>query len=379
MQRPAFQLVTTSKQWRECLQHLQQYSSLAIDLEANSMFAYREQVCLIQVSTPDQDYILDPLAEFDLAELGTIIADPPVEKIFHAAEYDLILMKRQYGWELNGLFDTMWAARILGYQRFGLANLLEEFYNIKLDKRHQKSDWCRRPLSPEQLQYACYDTHFLFQLRDKLAAELVSAGRWDEAQEIFDAQSQIQISPNGFDPDDFWSVNGVQDLTRQQQAVLKALNIFRDQEARRRDLPLFKVFSNRTMLDLAGSTPSNHRELAAVHGMSHGQIRRYGQALLQVIAEGLQAPPPVAPKRPKRQPDVVVFRYEKLHTWRKHRAQQRGVESDVIISRDALWEIAQKNPKTVDELGELENVGDWRSTTYGAEIIELLKRANGGK
>ena len=351
MQRPTFQLIKTDGQWQTCLGHLRQYPSLAIDLEANSMFAYREQVCLIQVSTPEQDFILDPLAEFDLHELGEIIADTAVEKIFHAAEYDLILMQRQYGWELNNLFDTMWAARILGYQRFGLASLLEEFYDVKLNKRYQKSDWCRRPLTQEQLEYACYDTHFLFQLRDRLARELEEAGRWEEAQEIFAAQTQITLPDNGFDPDDFWSINGVQHLSRQQQAVLKALAIYRDQEARRRDLPLFKVFSNRTMLDLARQTPRQMRELDEIHGMSQGQTRRYGQALLGVIAEGLAAPPPARPGGAKRQPDAVMARYDRLHTWRKERARDRGVESDVIVSRDALWEIARSNPQTVAELG----------------------------
>jgi ribonuclease D len=379
MQRAAFEVITTAEQWQACLGQLRQHATLAIDLEANSMFAYREQVCLIQVSIPEQDYILDPLADFDLDELGRIIADPAREKIFHAAEYDLILMQREYGWELNGLFDTMWAARILGYDRFGLASLLEQFYDIKLDKRFQKSDWCRRPLSPEQLRYASFDTHYLFQLRDRLASELVAAGRWQEAQEIFAAQTQIDIPQNGFDPDDFWSINGTQKLSRQEQAVLKALNIYRDQEARRRNLPLFKVFSNRTLLDLASQKPSNNHELALVHGMSQGQVRRYGAKLLQVIEQGLQDKPPAYPKRQKRQPDIVVARYDRLHSWRKERARARGVESDVIISRDALWEIARSNPQSVEELSQLENLGDWRTDTYGAEIVALLQRVNAGQ
>lgn len=373
MKLPLFKPVTKPSEWFDCLDRLQVEPSLAIDLEANSMFAYRESVCLIQISTPTQDYIVDPTADLDLTGLGELVTDPTIEKIFHAAEYDLILLKRQYGWELNNLFDTMWAARILAYQRFGLASLLEQFYDIRLNKRYQKSNWCKRPLDPEQLAYAQHDTHFLFQLRDRLARELSEMGCEEEAAEVFAAQTQIRLNDNSFNPDSFWSMNGARDLTRQQQAILKALNIFRDQEARRRDQPLFKIFNERTMLELARSSPRNMDEMARVHGMTRGQIRRYGRPLLQVIAKGKKARPPDYPRRKqKRQPEVVVTRYDKLRNWRKERAKIRGVESDVILSRGALWEIARTNPQNRDELDQLDSIGSWRCATYGEEILNVL-------
>ena len=163
MNLPPHKYIAAPRDWQDCLQKLQSESQLAIDLEANSMYAYRERVCLIQVSTTTQDYLIDPLTDLDLSGLGELIADPSVEKIFHAAEYDLILLKREYDWELNSLFDTMWAARILGYPRYGLANLLGDLFQVKLNKRYQKSNWCRRPLSRAQRTYAQLDTHFLFQ------------------------------------------------------------------------------------------------------------------------------------------------------------------------------------------------------------------------
>ncbi len=336
------------------------------------MYAYREQVCLIQMTIPGQDYIIDPVADIDLSGLGDIIADPAVEKIFHAAEYDLILMKRQYGWELNNLFDTMWAARILGYEGYGLAGMLEQVYGVKLDKRFQKSNWCRRPLSPEQLAYARLDTHYLPQLRDHLAEELARDGRLEEAAEIFAEQTEINLSNNEFDPEGFWSINGRKDLSLQQLAVLRELTIFRDQEARRRNQPVFKVFGNRTLIELAQVVPRNTREMRQVHGMSSGQIKRYGAALLRVIEKGLQAPPPVRPKRPKRPSEQVTNRYEKLRLWRKNRAIERGVESDVIISREAMWQIARQNPQSVEKLAQIDAVGEWHCREYGAEIIRLL-------
>lgn len=372
MRLPPHHLIITSADWQACLAKLEREPRIAIDLEANSMYAYRERICLIQISIPTQDYIIDPVKSLDLSGLGRILADTAVEKIFHAAEYDLLLLKREYGWELNNLFDTMWAARILGYKQYGLANLLENLYGLKLDKQYQKSNWCKRPLSPQQLAYAQHDTHHLLQLRDRLAAELSTTGREVEAREIFMDQSRVTPGNHDFDPDNFWSIHGVQELTGQQRAILKAINVFRDQEAQRRDQPLFKVFSDRTMLELAQQAPKRLDDLRQIYGMSTGQIQRYGWQILRVIQEGQDAPVPSQPQRPARPPDDVLNRYEKLHTWRKQCAQKRGVESDVILSRETLWAIARHNPRSASELAQLDEMSQWRCQTYGDDIIKLL-------
>ncbi len=373
MKLPDYQLICKSHEWQACLLRLKAEPRLAIDLEANSMFAYREKICLIQISIPDQDFILDPLAPIDLEPLGEIIADPAVEKILHASEYDLILMKREYDWELQNLFDTMWAARILGYKRYGLANLLDQFFEVKLNKRYQKSNWCQRPLSDAQLAYAQHDTHFLFRLRDLLSAEITSAGRETEAAEIFAQLTQVVLPHTDFDPDSFWQINGVQHLSKRQQAVLKEVHIFRDKEARRRNQPLFKIFNNRTALELAQELPRNQDDLHHIYGMTNGQVRRYGDKVLTAIKRGLNAPLPAYPRRHQRPPEAVLIRYEQLHNWRKQRARARGVESDVIISRDALWQIARQNPQSIEALSQLEGVGDWRCATYGSEILQVLQ------
>ncbi|MCB8986835.1 MAG: ribonuclease D [Ardenticatenaceae bacterium] len=369
---PPHHLITAQTDWQDCLAALKQEPRIAIDLEANSMYAYRERVCLIQISIPSQDYIIDPVAKVDLSGLGELLADTAVEKVFHAAEYDLILLKREYEWELNNLFDTMWAARILGYKQYGLASLLKKIFDLKLDKQYQKSNWCRRPLSPAQLAYAQHDTHHLLQLRDYLHAELQAANRLVEAQEIFLEQTKVQPGNHEFDPDSFWSIHGVHELSGEQRAILKAINIYRDQEAQKRNQPLFKIFGDRTMIELARQTPKSFGELQQVYGMSSGQIRRYGKQLLQLIADNQDAAPPRQPKRPSRPPDDVLCRYEKLHNWRKHRAQKRGVESDVILSRETLWAIARQNPRSTEELAQLAEIGAWRCQAYGDDIIKLL-------
>jgi len=372
---PSHIFIDTAQDWQACLKKLIQEPRLAVDLEANSMFAYRERVCLIQISTASQDYIIDPEANLDLSGLGEIFADPTVEKVFHAAEYDLLLLKKAYGWELKNLFDTMWAARIIGHKRYGLASLLAALYDIHLDKRFQKSNWCKRPLSTDQLQYAQLDTHYLLRLRDDLDKKLQEMGRREEADIIFAEQCLVTPKDNGFSPNDFWSINGVNDLNEQQQAILKALTIFRNEEAERRDMPLFKIFGERTLLELAANQPQSLTQLGHVYGMSHRQVRRYGRTLLQIIAQAKNDPPPEPPPRGKRPPDQVLHRYEELRLWRKEKGKKRGVESDVIISRDALWTLARECPQTLDALAKLPLVGQWRAKKYGEEILAVLKEA----
>ncbi|HUM72357.1 MAG TPA: ribonuclease D, partial [Chloroflexota bacterium] len=269
-------LVTSERAWQECLARLQTELRFGIDLEANSMYAYRERVCLIQITIPAQDYIVDPTAVTNLDGLGQLLANPAIEKIFHAAEYDLMLLKRQYQWQCANLFDTMWAARILGYERYGLGNLLQELYGVEQNKKYQKANWCKRPLTPDLLKYAQLDTHYLLQLRDHLAEQLAAQNRLEEALEIFADQTKVAPNAQTFDPDGFWGISGAYDLTRQQQAVLKALYAFRDQQAERSNLPLFKVMSDRTLLEIARSCPATLRDLHKIHGMSEGQVRRYG-------------------------------------------------------------------------------------------------------
>lgn len=368
--------VDRGKTLHQMVSDLTQYPILSVDTESNSLHAYREQVCLIQFSTTEEDYLVDPLALDDLSELGPIFADPAIEKIFHAAEYDLICLKRDFSFEFANLFDTMMAARILGRTAVGLGALLEQEFGIQTDKRYQRANWGQRPLPPAQMAYARMDTHYLLPLRNRLRAELIESGRWELAQEDFRrgcAASTPVADPieNGH----CWHISGSQDLTPQQLAVFQELCAYRDQQAEAANLPLFKVMSNQVLLEIARLCPTDLMGLESVNELSMRQIQRHGHQLLRAVRQGLNAPPLHRPV--SRRPDEkFLIRLDALRNWRKETARQIGVESDVVLPRDLLYTLAERNPSQEGEIGELMQDTPWRLRHYGGDILRILKNGH---
>jgi ribonuclease D len=350
---------------------------VGLDTESNSLYACREQVCLIQLSTRERDYLIDPLV-VDVVPLGALTADPKIEKVFHAAEYDVMCLRRDFGFRFAGLFDTMLAARILGRESFGLAAMLKELFGIRVSKGGQRANWGRRPLTRSLMRYAQTDTHYLLPLRDRMHAELAQAGRLEEAREAFDEVAHAEWKAAEFDPNDFWKINGAFDLSPCSRAVLRELYIFRQEQAQLHDRPPFKVMGDATLSDLARRLPRSMGEVADAYGMTVAQVRRYGKGVLCAVERGLASDPPRSPDRSNHVSHVVLERYEALHAWRKRRAATRGVLSDVIVSRDALWELAQVAPRTPDQLANLRSLGPWKRKTYGQEILRVLESVDGG-
>lgn len=349
---------------------------VGIDTESNSLHAYRERVCLIQFSTLAADYIVDPIGLPDLSPLAPFFANPGQQKVFHAAEYDVICLRRAFRFECTNIFDTMSAARTLGWPQVGLAAILDTHFGVRLNKKHQRADWKRRPLTPEQLDYARLDTHYLVALRDKQLQALTESGRWREAHEEFARLARLGSDSDhaGPDPTSFWRVNGARDLTSTQAAVLQALFAYREQQAEHMDRPPFKVMGEATLMELARRAPRHAEELQGVPGMTPEQVHRHAHGVLHAIQEGLHAPAQRAPQA-DRESDEVRDRYDRLHTWRKERARARGVESDVILPRTALWDLARRPPRTHGELAHITDFGPWRREMYGEEILALLSRA----
>jgi ribonuclease D len=353
------------------LSALRDLPRIGVDTESNSLYVYRERVCLLQISTPDQDYLVDPFKLPDLSGLKTVFENPRMEKVFHAAEYDLICLRRDFGFRIRGLFDTHAAARSLGIKEYGLNALLIAEFGVKLDKTMQRANWGKRPLPDRQIEYARFDTHYLIPLRDRLAERVYSAGYQDELRDEFERLENLpELESEEPDGDPFWRLRGMQELAPAQRAVLLSLFEWRENEAQKMDRPPFHILPVEVMTKLAREAPNSLADLAN-SGLNEHNAKQYGKSILQAVERGKTLPPPKH-NRNGGMDDQSQARLEALRKWRKKRAEARGVESDVILCRDAMFRIARHSPQSIAALSEIPGVGAFRLKTYGAEILAAL-------
>jgi ribonuclease D len=345
------------------------WTRVAVDTESNSLHAFREQLCLIQFSTPQTDYLVDSLALDDLSPLASIFANPRIEKIFHAAEYDLICLKRDFEITAANIFDTMQAARILGYKQVGLDSILTEKLGIILNKKYQKADWGERPLSREMLNYARLDTHHLLNLCDCLQIELQERGRWELAREEF--VRLAQGNANGKAEIQAWQrVKGAQKFSDRQLTILQELCAWREKQARHMNRPPFKVIDDKRLVAITQTLPQTLDDLAAL-GLTGRQIHIYGDEILQGVRRGKQTPL-ISRPRTLRPNQAFIDRLNALSDWRKTAGLKIGVESDIILPKNWMHLIAERNPKIFHDLAALMPHAPWRLEQYGEEILKVL-------
>jgi len=357
------------------LERLLQAERVGVDTESNGFYAYFERVCLVQLAVDGDDYVVDPLAVPDLSGLGEVFASPHVEKVFHAAEFDLISLKRDYGFRFANLFDTMIAARILGWKRYGLGSILEERFGVRQDKRFQRADWGQRPLTPAHLEYARLDVHYLPALRDLQHEALVRRGRWEKAREAFARLAEVPGEARTFDLEGYLRLPGARDLTPRQLHVLRALYRYRDGEARCLDRAPFRVLPDRTLVALSQACPRDEQDLARIPGLTPHLRRQFGRSLLEVVRQALREELP-EPQHGTSGPldRTVKDRYEALREWRREVARAEGVEPDVVLSNQVLWELAVRCPATSEELAQVPGLSPWDRKEYGQDLLALLRR-----
>ena len=366
------QLITRPADLEALTQELLRQPVIAVDTESNSLYAYREQVCLVQFSTPEADTLVDPLALADLSPLAPVFADPNIEKVFHAAEYDIICLKRDFGFEFANLFDTLVAARILGRKHVGLGAILQAEFGVAQDKRFQRANWGARPLPQDHLHYAVQDTRYLIPLRERLAEQLQQAGYWELAQEDFRRLCWIENHQNN-DEDVWWRIPHANELTPQQAAVLQELCDYRDQVASAINRPRFKVIGSQTLHAIAQHCPGRQDDLRRLPGMTPPQIHRHGRAILQAVQRGLDHEPLQLP-RPPRPDERYLLRLEALRSWRKQVAGSLGVESDVVLPKDLMQALAEQDPRGPNTIPEVLANSPWRLQRFGAQLERLLRK-----
>ncbi len=367
---PPATLVTAREHLEEIAAELRHEPRIAIDTESNGFYAYQERVCLVQITSSREDIVIDPIAFKDLSSLGPIMADPAIEKVFHAGEYDILCLKRDYDFAFANLFDTMIASRLLGAKELGLAALIARHFGVTLSKKLQRADWGQRPLTEEHLRYAQMDTHYLFALSDILKSQLKEKKRQDDAVEAFARLAAIQPSVKVFDPDGFWKIKGRHKLTSRQVAVLKELYLLREQRSQSMDRAPFRVMPEMLLLRLAEETPGSMDTLSRLRGMTPYLLRRFGHAVLAAISHGQAAEPPVEPPRGGHRSSHRERRlFEDLRQWRKLQAGLEGVEPVVVLETEAL----RKLSRAADGSDPLTFLSDLKRQRYGDALRNLLR------
>lgn len=350
--------------------------AIAVDLEADSFHHYREKVCLLQVSIPGTDFVIDTLAISSMAPLGALLEDPDQVKVLHGADYDVVSLKRDYGIAIRGLFDTMIAAQFLALPRLGLADLLASTFAVELDKSYQRHDWARRPLLPVHLDYARGDTHWLLALREVLQYRLERAGWSAAVAEECRLLEQREWQGRSPDPGDFLRVKGANGLDEVGYRVLRALYEYREEQGRMMDRPVFKVIPDRVLAVVARHRPTDLDGLGALVRKSSALMRQHGQGLVAAVAAGIadDRPLPDAPARKKGRTSGSANAHvvEKLKTWRSRRMVTDRLPPAVVAPNALLRELARVLPSRLEDLDAVPELRRWQAERYGPELLEIV-------
>ena len=348
---------------------------IALDTEGASFHRFVDRIYLLQLSTRERHAVIDPLPIGAPGGLGALMENPAVQIVFHDADYDLRLLQQDYGWKTRNIFDTRIAAQLLGYTAFGLAALLERFFDVKLDKKHQRADWSMRPLTGDMLDYAAQDTRFLLALRDTMAAELERMGRMEWAKEEFALLEGTRWTDEAPGMS-FLKLKGARDLSRRELAVLRELVPWRDSVAGILDRATFRVLGNEQLLDIARTQPQTKEALGRIKGMPRAILEQRGAELLEAVRRALAVPDAELPKFPRaarwdRDPEFDS-RVSALKTARDAAAKRLELDPGVLCSRDRMEAVARRNPATVDEVAEVAELRRWQVSVLAEAFVSAL-------
>ncbi len=379
MELSDYEIITQRPELERLAKRLLREEIVAFDTEADSFYHYFDKVCLVQIATLDGCWLVDPIAmggAAELAPLGPVFASPKVKILFHAAEYDIYVLKRDCGFEFTNLFDTMVSSQLLGYPAIGLSALVEKHFGVSLPKDEQRSDWSRRPLTDKQLRYAASDVHYLIRLAETLEGELSRAGRLEWAMNDFETLCGRRWPDREFDELGYLRITGARALDPVALAVLRELFLLRDQRSREIDRPPFKVLGNRTLLEISREKVSDLDSLAEIKGISDLILKRLGKDLVAAVKKGLRKPHGPIPRLDtavrRRMDRPTEKRLAALKEWRGPRAQSLALDPGVLCPNAALEAIAWASPATAEEMTGVVELKGWFVREFGEEIVGVL-------
>lgn len=369
------ELIDTPRAFAELIASLRNQPVVGLDTEAASFHKFRDRIYLLQISSPDRTAVVDPLAVGGLSPLKEWLSDSATEFVFHDADYDLRLFYHEYGLRITKLFDTRVAAQFLNLPSIGLAALLEQRYQVKTDKRFQRADWSLRPLSPEMVEYAATDTHYLPRLREAFRSELAQMDRLSWVEEECELSRTVEWAPPEPPEVSFLRMKGARDLDRRGLAVLRELVVWREQTAALADRALFRVLANETLLLLAARRPVSLAELEGIRGVGRDTMARRAADILAAVQRGLSVPDSALPafeRRPRFRPDPrFEARVDRLKQWRVGLATRVGLPPGLLLPNATVEAVARTEPSSARELLLVPGIRRWQVGEFGAELLAM--------
>ncbi len=371
------EIITTVARLAELAEILKSQREIAVDLEMDSLHHYREKVCLVQISTREQSWLIDPLAVSSLEPLAAPLSDPAITVVMHGADYDIRSLHRDFGIEVTNLFDTMLSARFLGIGEFGLAALLRARFGIELDKKYQKADWSKRPLSREMCAYAMADTSDLLPLYDQFQDELTQKGRlsWVEEEGRLVCQARVTEKEGPL----FLYCKGAGKLRGVSLAILEELLQMRARQSELLDRPPFKVLSADTLIEVAELRPRSLHDLSLIKGMTSGQVQRHGAGILAAVIKGVETPEQHLPRFPRSAKKEVTEqtkeRLKNLKIWRERLSGELGLDPGVVAPNWLLEAVADTTEASPEELDALPGMREWQKQLFAADLARIVAMA----
>jgi len=363
--------IDTQRALDEAMPRVAAQAAVAVDTEADSLHSYFDKVCLIQISIPSEDLIVDPLAKLDLSAFGALLGNESITKVLHGGDYDLRILNRDFGFTATNVIDTMICAQLLGYEAIGLAALLERYFALTVDKSHQRADWAQRPLPRVMLEYASSDTRHLVELARQMRQELMVLGRWEWAREEFARLEAVRFTEKENDGEGFRRLKGIAAFDRRSLAVVRALYDWREEMARAADRPPFKIFSNEIIVEVARAKSSTAEGLAKIKAFPATLQRRYGREMLHRVREALALPEADLPEkgeaRPWNRDKAVEALVARLKTIRDKKAKELKLDPGVLAPRHVLTALA-----TTRDLDQVPAMREWQKRVLGDELMGVL-------
>ncbi|NLM16614.1 MAG: hypothetical protein GX221_02720 [Candidatus Riflebacteria bacterium] len=376
------QLIDNTEDLAKFFKQINKAAVIAVDVESAAFYKYYARINLIQIATDKHAAILDPQKITDFTPFKDFVAKSKAVWLVHGGEYDIAMLATDLSICIHNICDIKKAAELMGYDQLGLSALSERFLGFKLDKKLQRCDWSKRPLTDAMKRYAILDSICLVPIYKCIKDEIAKAGRTKWLKEESDkvAEKACNTQPQKPDPYAFL-IKGSNRLGKRGLAILRSVWNFREDLAKKMDRAPFMILTNKDLLDIARQAPKSMAGLAAVTQVNEKFLKKHGAALQKAIKEGASASLTdlERPNGRYKPHEVPLTAWEgmllaSLKEIRVELANKLGISPGVLVSSQALYEIVREKPETLGELIQSEIVHEWQAREIAASMLPVLQQ-----